>query len=319
MIASTDRRSIDLRQFGAAERANAWRRAVTRFFPGLSVRGSGPIPTAGNAHGLALGAGELWTIRSPALCVAYEPSPPAPGQDCISLMMQRSGVTVATQHGRHCVLHSRDMCFIDDAFGFQLEVAGGLSEFTMVRMPRTRVLELLSELPAHTALGFGSGSSGVALLGALLQKLTETADQLDSRQRARALEAVLQLLELPEIRQPPATRNRSWRAQAAVSFIDTELSDPLLCADRVAAAQQISRRHLDHILQEELGTSISAQIWQRRLLRAADHLRDPRFLGHSITQVAFQCGFEHAAHFTRAFKRSMGCAPSRWRTTSPAN
>ncbi len=52
-----------------------------------------------------------------------------------------------------------------------------------------------------------------------------------------------------------------------------------------------------------LGTSVSAQIWLRRLNQAASDLRDARLANRSVTQIAYSVGFTSAAHFTRTFKR----------------
>jgi AraC-like DNA-binding protein len=62
-----------------------------------------------------------------------------------------------------------------------------------------------------------------------------------------------------------------------------------------------------------LGTSLTAQIWMRRLTQAASDLLDPRFATKTVTQIAFGVGFEDAAHFARAFRRRYHCTPSEWR------
>ena len=36
-----------------------------------------------------------------------------------------------------------------------------------------------------------------------------------------------------------------------------------------------------------LGTSLTAQIWSRRLAQAANDLADPRFAAKTVTQIAF--------------------------------
>jgi AraC-like DNA-binding protein len=86
-----------------------------------------------------------------------------------------------------------------------------------------------------------------------------------------------------------------------------------LTANRTAAAQHISRRHLDDIMVAATGHSLSAGIRLRRLEQAANDMLDARFTAHTITQIAFAAGFEDIAHFTRAFKRQYHMPPREWR------
>ena len=62
-----------------------------------------------------------------------------------------------------------------------------------------------------------------------------------------------------------------------------------------------------------MGTSVTAQIWIRRLTQAATQLADPRYRERTVSEIAFEAGFEDAAHFTRAFKRRYQCTPREWR------
>jgi AraC-like DNA-binding protein len=49
-------------------------------------------------------------------------------------------------------------------------------------------------------------------------------------------------------------------------------------------------------------------VWRMQL--AAQRLREGRL---SIAQIAYDCGYESEATFTRAFKREFGAPPSAWR------
>jgi AraC-like DNA-binding protein len=101
--------------------------------------------------------------------------------------------------------------------------------------------------------------------------------------------------------------------QAALSFIELNFAVHGLSADDVAQAQRISRRRLDQLLRETIGLTITSQIWKRRLDQAAADLADPARATVTAAQIAFSNGFEDAAHFTRAFRRSHGHSPLQWR------
>ncbi|MBZ9558329.1 MULTISPECIES: AraC family transcriptional regulator [unclassified Modicisalibacter] len=52
----------------------------------------------------------------------------------------------------------------------------------------------------------------------------------------------------------------------------------------------------------------------QRLALARTRLRDPRA---SLTEIALACGFADAAHFSRVFRRHLGCPPGEWRRALP--
>jgi AraC-like DNA-binding protein len=99
----------------------------------------------------------------------------------------------------------------------------------------------------------------------------------------------------------------------ALEYIDENLADPSLDACRVAESQDVSRRWLDEVLLQTIGSTLTAHIWLRRLSQAAWDLRDPAHSSRTVTHIAFSLGFADAAHFARVFKRRYGCRPSEWR------
>jgi AraC family transcriptional regulator, positive regulator of tynA and feaB len=66
-------------------------------------------------------------------------------------------------------------------------------------------------------------------------------------------------------------------------------------------------------MRNSIASSLTAQIWSRRLAQAAADLVEPGRAGQSVSQIAFSAGFEDAAHFTRAFKRRFEYTPREWR------
>jgi AraC-like DNA-binding protein len=63
----------------------------------------------------------------------------------------------------------------------------------------------------------------------------------------------------------------------------------------------------------ERGETILTHLWNERVSRAARLLSAPEAADHSITHIAFACGFTDSGHFGRVFAAHMGMAPSRWR------
>jgi AraC family transcriptional activator of tynA and feaB len=305
---------LNLASVAAPERAALWARSAKTFFPGLSVTRPPVNPAAGMIQGVTLGAGTLWTILSPPALVSYVPRARTDVHAHFSLMMQLEGATYATQASRACTLNPGDLCVIDEMEPFELEVRGQNSRIAVLQMPRHAVLSRKSGIEKRTAQAFSAQEPGTMLLRNLVKNLVDSVQFLESDQRAAALASVIHMLAAPKLPGGDAPSGRiHQRIAATLAFIDAELSDPSLTAQRVACAQGLSRRRLDQILLGNLGTSLSAQIWARRLTQAASDLLDPRFAHKTVTEIAFGVGFEDAAHFARAFKRRYHCTPRAWR------
>jgi AraC-like DNA-binding protein len=222
--------------------------------------------------------------------------------------------TVASQSRRVSLLKPGDCCVIDGRLPFRLEVTSVCSRFMLLQLPRDAVLGRHPYLERHTAEAFDPDESGATLLRQILLSILDSAPLLESEQRATALAAVIQLLGLPRARGSGELAEIGWRARAALAFIDAKLGEHELTASRISSAQGISRRRLDEIMVQTVGTSLTAQVWLRRLTQAASDLRDPKFSAKSVSEIAFATGFADAAHFTRAFKRRYHLTPRDWRS-----
>jgi AraC-like DNA-binding protein len=304
---------LDLQSVDEAQRATLWLQSVRSFFPGLSVRGFHANPPLGSMRGFHFGPGRLWTILSPPLLVGYDPPIGAAHREIFSVMLQLAGTTVAVQRKRRCSLRVGEFCFIDSQQPFELEVTQSSSQIMFMQMPRHAALGRHPYLEHYTAQTCDPTEAGATLLRNLLLNALEFASFLDDEQRAIAFSGIVQLLGMPS----PMTRDRademSWRVRSALAFIESQLSDRTLSADRISKVQGISRRRLDQIMTRSVGAPVTALIWIRRLTRAAADLLDPKSASRTVSEIAFAAGFEDPAHFTRAFRRRYQCAPSEWR------
>ncbi len=315
MVSTAGSPVVNLATVQEPQRAALWARSASTLFPGLFVTKPPVNPTLGMIQRTPLGAGCLWTILSPPLLVSYAPSQRADAVPLFSVMLQLEGSTAVLQAGRICQVDPGDFCVIDGLEPFELEVAHDCSRVLFLQMPRQAVLSRNAELESRTAQRFSGQEPGAALLKSLLHGLLETAPLLDREQQAAALAGVIQLLGAPKLPgEERALTKASQRVAETLALIDAELSDPMLNAQRIAHAQGLSRRRLDQILLGSLGTSVTAQIWTRRLRQAASDLLDARFALKTVTQIAFGVGFEDTAHFARAFKKRYHCTPREWRS-----
>jgi AraC-like DNA-binding protein len=304
---------LNLQSVAAAQRAALWTRGVRDFFPGLSVRELGGNLNTGSISGMPFGPGRLWSVLSPPLLLSYDPAGSSEElTQQLSVMMQLHGATAARQGHRRCLLQPGHFCLIDSSAPFELEVSAS-SNVMIIQMPRPAVLGRHPHLEKHTAKVFDPQETGAALLRGLLLNVLDTAPMLENHQRAAALAAIIQLLGAPQHPGGTEVSELSWRARTALAFIESQFADTTLTACRIAQEQGISRRRLDEIMRQSVGSSLTAHIWKRRLAQAAADLAEPRRSAHSVAQIAFATGFEDAAHFARAFKRRFHCTPREWR------
>jgi len=99
------------------------------------------------------------------------------------------------------------------------------------------------------------------------------------------------------------------RLLRALALMEANLAEPLSLAD-IADTLALSRRQLERLFHDRLGTSAGRQYLTLRLTRAMALLRETEL---AVTEVAMACGFASPTHFARAFARQHGLPPSKAR------
>jgi transcriptional regulator GlxA family with amidase domain len=89
------------------------------------------------------------------------------------------------------------------------------------------------------------------------------------------------------------------------------LAEQSLSADRIAEALYISRRRLYQLFDD--GQGVSERLKGLRIERAKALLADPAKAGRGIAEIARDCGFTSAPHFSRTFRRATGRTPREFR------
>lgn len=107
---------------------------------------------------------------------------------------------------------------------------------------------------------------------------------------------------------------------ASDAYHQTELADVLqfceahfdesLSVPQLAARMFMSPGRFSEIFKKEMGTPPGDYLRRLRLSKAQELLRAGKF---SITQITFQCGFNDAAQFSRAFHATFDITPSDYR------
>ena len=83
-----------------------------------------------------------------------------------------------------------------------------------------------------------------------------------------------------------------------------------LSVDDIAKAVGVSRRKLERAFQQDLGRGVNQELLRRRLGRSCELLRTTRM---PIAELAPVLGFGSKDYFQRAFRKTMGTSPGKWR------
>ncbi len=97
---------------------------------------------------------------------------------------------------------------------------------------------------------------------------------------------------------------------AVVRFIRSNAGESFTVEDAIAASN-LGRRSLEKKFRNTLGHSILDEIHQARIGRAQHLLSDTL---DSVADIALQCGFKDATHFSMVFKKISLVTPRSWRS-----
>ena len=101
----------------------------------------------------------------------------------------------------------------------------------------------------------------------------------------------------------------SLAVDLATTFIERNVRKPIEVPDVVAAAG-VSRRTLENLFRRELSASVAETIRNARLDHLAAQVAKSRA---PLADICLACGWTHAAHAMRLFKRRFGTTMGEWR------
>lgn len=124
----------------------------------------------------------------------------------------------------------------------------------------------------------------------------------------RALELLLDSVVGPSPERP-ILGLAAWQARRVVEHVLSNLEAPLRVRD-LADLTHLSTSHFSRAFRLSFHVSPHAYIVAVRLARARALMLDS---DEQMSQIAAACGFADQAHFSRVFRRRVGCAPGLWR------
>lgn len=231
--------------------------------------------------------------------------------DAIKILMQRSGHSRFEQQSIAVDLGPRTAIIYDPVRTYSLQNVSDVDQL-ILQVPRSTFEdEVLTRLAAPISLPAADDSLTRIVSGLMEMAITET-QRLDEAGCRRVGDSLVQLVSglirgkpaAPEFRRSPLEALR----ERMVAYIDASLGRSALSAEDIAQHMGCSRRYLHKAFEGE-GTTLERFIWDRRLERSKEVLVSPDRRATSISEIAFACGFNSSAHFSRAFKTRYGVSP----------
>jgi len=274
----------------------------------IVIRTEGPGPRI--ARHFRIGTLDIATVVGDAVDV--EPLPTARRWRGVVLGYVVDGTLTVTQGDHTIELHAGDFVFYTGAQRYRI-TSPGHHEYLVVRIPTASIALRHSAFADVIATDLSSTPSAPVLRG-ILAALTQPGAEPSLAANAHLGDAVIAAAHavIADARAPGSAQAMSLFT-ALVIWIESNLADPELSAERLAAAHFLSARYIRRVFADN-GTSVSALIRQRRLERIRDELVDPRSVRGPIHTIAERWAMPDAATFSRAFSRQYGVAPRRYRT-----
>lgn len=192
---------------------------------------------------------------------------------------------------------------------------GGLLEVMHVVVPSHELHSIISD-GLEAGRPFPTSRGDLFVVERIFTLLFEEDDQIDTDIAEQLVSTLLLGLGKSIARAggspPPRLTVVEKRIADISGCINRHFANPDLNARMVAEKCGISLRYLCHILKKNQ-LSFSTLVWERRMERAEQWLKDPAMRHHLVCEIAYLVGFKSSAHFSRMFKARFGVAPSAYR------
>jgi len=120
------------------------------------------------------------------------------------------------------------------------------------------------------------------------------------------------LLSMPQNNHSQLTTVKSYHLKRIKKFIEMNLAESELSVSSIAVAMNMSVSSLYRIFEAE-EMPLAQYIWIKRLEFCCRDLENSALKNKPISQIAFEWGFTHCTHFSRAFKKQYGLSPKAYR------
>lgn len=237
-------------------------------------------------------------------------------KDCFYIAIMQQGKVNVLQRGETLATKIGVGAIFSASESYDLECIGKVRSLYL-EVPREEFVSRISKdrIPVVATMGTGQGLGRIA--AEFCSMLAAEAASLEAPARERLghelMDVLALALELGDREDPGANHAvRTAQLRSVKVWIEEHLADRDLSPEAIAKANGLSLRRL-HYLFSFTDMSASEWIWDRRLQRCSDVLMRPELRSLSVTEVAYQLGFNSSSHFSTAFRKKFGIPPSELR------
>lgn len=166
---------------------------------------------------------------------------------------------------------------------------------TLTRMQPERPLLRAAELPQD--------------VGLCMEQLRRECAQGGDERAMRGYIQVALARALPRLGLTGGKREVTDIAYRVIAHLSERFAEPVTL-ESVSRSLGVSKSHLSHLFSQRLGTNFRRYVNALRVDHACLLLRETDW---SVTQIAYDCGFEAQRTFNRAFAEQYGIAPTEYR------
>jgi AraC-like DNA-binding protein len=301
-------------------RAQAWNEIYSGILAAADIIPYGEDFSAGLmlSHVGPLGLARLATGRCAIRRTAAHIDSASP--QLYSFIIQARGKGLFVQGGNRNVLNPGDFALCDHAMPHSRVLAEG-AEMLLIRVPATMIAGYLPH-PEQLCGRRLPGSAGLTPSARVMARsLWQRMEQgFESRYEDMLAHHLLDMIATSYAMVFGAASNRDEPGQGDLisiqNYIEDRLHDPDFKPSAIGPALRMESRDVRRLFASR-GESARGYVLRRRLEEAARRLRDPRWRGHTIAEIAHCCGFISSAMFTRSFRERYDLSPTEYRERAP--
>lgn len=234
-------------------------------------------------------------------------------KDCYYVQLIQAGKINVLQAGTTLATNAAVGALFCASEPYDLQCIGKVRSYYL-ELPRKEFASRFAKdrAPVSATLSTGRGLGRIAT--EFCATLAAQGASLEESMRARLGEELMDVLALAfdsAQRDEPLRDGVAQRARlrSIKAWLEDHLGDPGLTLEAIAKANAISLRYLHALFRLE-GTSASNWIWNRRLERSFDMLLNSDNDARTLTEIAYDVGFNSSSHFSTMFRRKFGLRPS---------
>lgn len=240
---------------------------------------------------------------------------PSIDEEHLVLHLQRRGKSCARQERREAELAPGDFILVSASQAYTLEATS--HEMLVVQFPRRLIEGKVRAIDDRIATLVSGAGPSQRVFHDFMMSLWRQGDQSHSdpdwQSGVGHVFADLLALAINIAPSDAALGPGSALRRRVLALIEARLSDPDLRTATIAEELGVTSRTIQNVF-AAMGTTPVGYIAERRLQRASEMLVSSQAV--SVTDIAFDLGFNDSAYFARCFKQRFAMTPREYRSRS---